>query len=120
MIVNEFQLIMMYHTELKTVTSFSSLGYALLAIARFYRGKGNDAFSIRYAKSFGVFSCIFISMSILMSIYLVNDQKKLIEKNNIESNIISKWQKIPYGVILFNSLILCFILYNVFFRSISN
>jgi len=120
MAVSELQIIMMYHTQLRNVGLFSSLGYALLAIARFYRGKGADEFAnILYAKSFGVFSSIFISLSIVIAIYLTNDQKKIIAENDIDSNIISKWHTIPYTVVVFNSIILCFILYNVFFKTIT-
>jgi len=120
MAVSELQLIMMYHTQLRNVGLFSSLGYALLAIARFYRGKGAEEFAnILYAKSFGLFSSIFICLSIVIAVYLTNDQKKLIEENEISSNTISKWQTIPYTVVIFNSIILCFILYNVFFKTIT-
>ena len=120
MAVSEIQIIMMYHTQLRNVGLFSSLGYALLAIARFYRGKGAEEFAnILYAKSFGLFSSIFITLSIVIAIYLTNDQKKLIEENDIDNDILSKWQAIPYSVVVFNSIILCFILYNVFFKTIT-
>ena len=105
---SEKDLIMMYNTELRNVGLFMNIGFGLLAISRFYRGKENEL----YNKAFIIFSCIFLIMSLVLNYNLKSDIKNLlgyIDEN--KESILRKWLIVPEAIFYIIILIILFTMF---------
>ena len=105
---SEKDLIMMYNTQLRNVGLFINIGFGLLAISRFYRGKENEL----YNKAFIIFSCVFLIMSLVLNYHLNSDMKNLldyIDENKV--SILRKWLIIPNFIFYIIMLITLFTIF---------
>ena len=104
---NKFNLLSLFHTQLRNVCNFTALSFSLLAISRFYREKLNNIYNI----SFVFFSLIFL----FCSIYIIITSKDTIQNlkdnfDNKDNELINNWIVI-YDVFLVINI--TFILYTL-------
>ena len=104
---NKFNLLSLFHTQLRNVCNFTALSFSLLAISRFYREKLNNIYNI----SFVFFSLIFL----LCSIYIILHSKHTIQDlkendDNQDNKLINNWIVIYDVFLVLNS---AFILYTL-------
>ena len=101
-------LIMYYHSAIKTVGSYTSLSFAALAYSRVYRGKGDkrNLEDIIYNLSLIITSIIFVFISIVNNVFFIMDYEVYQNTEGTGDEQTAQLEPIPYGLLLFNLVIL--------------
>lgn len=106
-------LIMYYHSAIKTVGSYTSLSFAALAYSRVYRGKGDskNMEDVFYNLALIITSIIFVLVSIVNNIFFIMDYELYQNTEGTGNEQTAQLEPVPYVLLIFNLLILCLGLY---------
>ena len=80
---DKYNLMMLYHTQLRNVCNFTALAFSLLLISRYYREKMNKIYNI----SFIFFSLLFF----IISLFVILLSKANINKLKKDNKMINNW-----------------------------
>ena len=102
----ERDLLMYYQTTLRNTGLFTTLSFAALSYSRYYRGKGH-LFNV----SLIIVSMIFMTITLILARYLVEDSIKW--KKEINTKSIDKYLLLPRVIFVVNALLLVLAFYTL-------
>ena len=98
-----------YHTALRNIGLYTSIAFAAAAVSRHYRDKHFGLNIILL-----VITLVFISLSICIAIFLINDLEEMRQHNDIDK--LEKWLLLPNIMIYANCVILLYTLFVLFLQ----
>lgn len=99
-----YQLYTVYHTILRNIGLYTSIGLAILGSSRYYIGKNKQILNHIFLI---LLSSIFILYSVIINIFATNDLKTQLQDNPI----LIKWIHLFKGILIFDVLLLLYIIY---------